>query len=421
MTWIAVVRKALQSVSQMDGFEGTRNAVFGLWLALDAAPKLARDMYRGFSESKLQTEAAELEQDQILGTPPAATRTRADKEKLLWWLAVRLRALENLLYDIADGSPVRRASDCRARFGSQSAFILMRDPLHRAAKTGDSFRRRGLRRARVIPTKIDDLEVKLVFADDPRGRTRAARAVPLSSGAGLFKDLKLTFNEVDGGFIVSDAIAPSQLDVIRDQIAMASTADCIGVVYPELTISKPTALEVARCLADGSWKCELSFLVVGSHHEKTDEGWFNVAAIMDGYGNALEPHRKLFQFLDGEGPHEAIEHGTRLPVLVMEQAVVAFGICLDFCNLAEDPPYADLDVDYVVVPSYGGASTMKGHIRRSTELLEKLKSRTIVVQQFYAPKPTPDDPLGYVLARVEPAVPTLADLEKTVPWTVCSL
>ncbi|ESZ22829.1 hypothetical protein [Mesorhizobium sp. L2C084A000] len=422
MAWIAVVRKMLKSIRQMDGLEGTRNAVYGLWLAIDAAPKLVRDMYRGFPESKLQSEAAELEQHQIFADPPAALRTRADKEKLLWWLAVRLRALENLLYDIADGSPVRRASDCMASHAKQSAFILMRDPLHRAAKTGDSFRRRGLRHARVIPTKVDDLEVVLVFADDPRGRTRAARAVPLSSGAGLFKDLQMTIEDVNGGFIVTNAIAPSQLDVIRDQIAMASAVDCIGVVYPELTVSKPTAHEVARCIGDSSWKCELSFLVVGSHHEKTDDGWFNVAAIMDGYGNALEPpHRKLFQFLDGEGPHEAIEHGTYLPVLVLEQAVVAFGICLDFCNLAEDPPYPNLDVDYVIVPSCGGASTMKGHIRRSTELLEKLKSRTMVVQQFYAAKPTASDPLGYVLARVDPAVPTLADLEKTVPWTVCSL
>ena len=421
MAWIAVVRKTMERINHMDGIEGTRNAVFALWLALDGAPKLIRDKYRGFSELRLQKEAAELGQDEIFTNPPAAAHTAAEKENLLWWLAVRLRALETLLYDISDGSPLRRASDCRARFGKRSAFILMRDPLHRAAKTGDSFRRRGLRHARVIPTKIDELDVKLVFADDPRGRSRAARAVPLSSGAGLFENLKFTIEDLDGRFIVSNAIVPSQLDVIRDQIAMASEADCIGVIYPELTVSKSTALSVSRSLADHSWECALSFLVVGSHHEKTDEGWFNVAAIMDGYGNLLEPHRKLFQYLEGEGPHEAIENGTTLTLLILEQAVVAFGICLDFCNLSEEPPYLDLDVDYVVVPSCGNASTMNGHIRRSTQLLEKLKSRSIVVQQFYDPKPSPNDPLGYVLARVDRTVPTLAEIEKTVPWTFCSL
>lgn len=89
-------------------------------------------------------------------------------------------------------------------------------------------------------------------------------------------------------------------------------------------------------------------------------------------------------YSDGEGPHEAIELGNCIPVLVLEQAILAFAICLDFCNLPEDPPYPDLDIDYVIVPSCGGASTMQGHIRRSSVLLAKLKSRTMVVQQYFA-------------------------------------
>lgn len=423
MAWIDVVRETLKGVEQIaDGLEGTRNAVFGLWLAIDGAPSNVRDLYRGFGEEKLQSEAAALAPDEIFGNPPGGVRTRTEKEALLFWLAVRLRALEIVLYSIADGSPVKRSSDCEAHFGAESAYILMRDPLNRVAKTGDLFRRRGLRHARVIPTNIGDFSVKLVFADDPRGRKRAERGTPLSSGAGLFEGLELKTENVGDGFIVIDAIVPSQLVIIRDQIATASAADCIGIVYPELTVSKPTALEVSGSLANGSWECELSFLVLGSHHAKIDDGsWFNVAAIFDGYGNPLEPHRKLFRYNEGDGPHEAIELGTSIPVLVLEQAVVTFGICLDFCNLAEDPPYPDLDVDYVIVPSCGGASTMRGHIRRSGELLAKLKSRTVVVQQFYAENPSPDDPLGYVLARIAQPEPTLTDVERTVPWTICSL
>lgn len=422
MAWLDDVKGALQDVDGIaDGLTGTRNAVFGLWYLIDNAPKTIRDLYRGFGEEKLQSEAKALAPDVMFATPPSGGRLRRQNEELLWWLAVRLRALEILLYSISDGAPVRRSSDCEAAFRGETAYILMRDPMNRAAKTGDSFRRRGLRHARVIPTTIDNFSVKLVFVEDPRGAQRAARRAPLSSGAGLFKDLEFRFEAVDDGFVVGDAIAPSQLDTIREQIAAATTADCMGVVYPELTVSRPTAFEVSRSIGEGDWDCGLSFLVVGSHHEKTEDGWFNVAAIMDGYGKILEPHRKLFRFNDGEGPHEAIELGTCIPVLVLEQAVVAFGICLDFCNLAEDPPYPDLDVDYVIVPSCGGQSTMNGHIRRSGELIDRLKSRTFVVQQFYADPVQPTDPLGYVLVRRGRPAPALADLERSDPWTICTL
>jgi hypothetical protein len=396
--------------------------LFGLWLAIDDAPKNVRDLFRGFSEDDLQRHADGLALPEFFDTPPARARTTNEKRDLLFWLAVRLRALESLLSSMDDGSPIRDPSDCLARFKGRSAYILPREPLHRSAKTGDSFRRRGLRRARVIPTKVDDFDVKLVFVDDPRGRDRADRRAEVRSGAGLFEHLCMKPEQVHGGFIITEANSPDQLEVIRRQVGEASSADCMSVVYPELTISKQTVSAVCQSLSDGTWDCSLSMLVMGSHHEPDPHGrFFNVAAILDGYGNLLEPHRKLFRFNDGDGPHEAIEMGTCIPVLVLGQAVVAFGICLDFCNLAEDPPYPNLDVDYVIVPSCGGESTMLGHIRRSAELLAKLKSRTVVVQQYYSDAPKPDDPLGYVMARTQPSDPLLKDVVRNIPWTVCTL
>lgn len=423
MLWSRAVRNALRSAeAECDGPKGTRNALLGLWLAIDDAPRNVRDLFRGFGEEELQKKADDLAAVELFDTPPAAARTTSEKKDLLFWLAVRLRALESLLSLMDDGSPVRDPSDCLATFKGRSAYILPREPLHRSAKTGESFRRRGLRRARVIPTRIDEFDVKLIFVDDPRGRDRADRGAEVRSGAGLFEHLNMQPEHIPGGFIIIDANSPGQLDVIRKQVGEASTADCMSVVYPELTISNQTVSAVCQFIADGSWDCTLSMLVMGTHHEIDSNGrWFNVAAILDGYGNLLEPHRKLFRFNDGDGPHEAIEMGTCIPVLVLGQAVVAFGICLDFCNLAEDPPYPNLDVDYVIVPSCGGASTMLGHVRRSGELLAKLKSRTVVVQQFYSDEPTPDDPLGYVMARTQSTDPALEDVVRKVPWTLCTL
>lgn len=130
MAWIDVVRETLEGVEEIaDGLEGTRNAIFGLWLAIDRAPSNVRDLYRGFSEEKLRSKSVSLAPHEIFRNPPGGGRTRAEKEALLWWLAVRLRALEAVLYDIADGSPVRRSSDCETSFGAKSAFLLLRDPL----------------------------------------------------------------------------------------------------------------------------------------------------------------------------------------------------------------------------------------------------------------------------------------------------
>ena len=342
-------------------------------------------------------------------------------ERLLRFLAVRIRALENELYSLSDGAPARQPAHCEVRFEEDSAFLLLRNSRVRTAKTGDSFRRRALRSSRLFPKKIGDFNVKLVFPHDPRGRSRALRNSVISMGAGLFENLELKVRSVSGGFIVEDAVAPLQLDVIRDQIVRASKHDCVGVTFPELTIGKATADAVASRLGDGTWDCELSIMVVGSRHEAAaPERWFNVATILDGYGTVINSHRKLFRFSDGEGPHEAIELGDTVVVVVLEQVVLTFGICLDFCNLSEEPPYPDLDVDIVVVPSCGGASTMRGHIRRSGDLIRKLKSKSFVVQQHYAERPTSSDPLGYVLARTSSSEPTIEDVTRREPWTLAT-
>src|SRR5206468_1253175 len=110
-------------------------------------------------------------------------------------------------------------------------------------------------------------------------------------------------------------------------------------------------------------------------------------------------HRKLFQYSDGSSEAESIQLGEELQILVLPDAIFAFGICLDFCNTSEDPPYADLDVDYVLVPSCGNESTMVGHIKRSAEYMDRQMTRTLVVQQFYADPPPAGAPLGWVLAR----------------------
>ena len=61
-----------------------------------------------------------------------------------------------------------------------------------------------------------------------------------------------------------------------------------------------------------------------------------------------------------------------------------------------DVPLADSvedrgGTDYVVVPSCGEESTMQSHIQRSTEILTRLKCRSLVVQQLHREKPRADE------------------------------
>lgn len=107
-----------------------------------------------------------------------------------------------------------------------------------------------------------------------------------------------------------------------------------------------------------------------------------------------------------------------MQVLVMEEGLFAFGICLDFCNISERPPYLDLDVDYVLIPSCGNETTMSSHVDRSGELMIKLKARTVVVQQHFPPKPDGTSPLGYVLARLDADRPALETLVTNDPWHI---
>jgi predicted amidohydrolase len=210
------------------------------------------------------------------------------------------------------------------------------------------------------------------------------------------------------------------LEAIRGQIRDASIAQCTGVIYPELTITANTLTAMCDGLSDGSWsECNVSMIVAGSRHHTDAEGnRFNVSTVLDGYGNQVGEHKKLFRYSEGVGPHEAIELGSELQVLVMEEGLFAFGICLDFCNMSESPPYLDLDIDYVLVPSCGKESTMKSHVERSTDIMAKLKSRTVVVQQYYREKPEDPGPVGYVLARTGPEVPQLDSLASDTAWNI---
>jgi hypothetical protein len=424
--WTEDVRQVIVAAEAMcDGFYGTRNALLGLWSVMNRAPSNIRDLYRGFKEEELESESAALDFDDLFDGMLFSAETRMEAEHLYRALAVRTRTLERLVLNLANGGSTRRAEDCLATFGNDQAYLLLRSPANRPAKTSDPFRRRGLRYSRLLPTTVRDFDVKLVFADDPRGRARLKAGNSQNFAACLFKDFEPEIVQVKGGFIVRDSASPQQIDEVRNHISESSQAACAGVVFPELTIGKGTLEGMAVGIREGSWDTSsISLIVAGSRHVDDGTGKvFNIATIFDGYGRVLAEQPKLFAYLDGPGPHEAIELGRTIHVFVFEDMLIAVGLCLDFCNLAETPPYLDLDVDIVAVPSCGSEKTILSHIRRSGDLLSGLKAKTMVVQQYHADKgddPT-NQPLGYVLVRNAKEEPTLDMVKQYQPWTVWKL
>jgi hypothetical protein len=421
MDWTDTVRELVkEAAASPEGLSGTRDALYCLWLAIRRAPDPVRDMFRSIDEDWLANEAARLDLASIFTDVPMAAGSTAESEALLRALAVRVRVLEELFLSMYDGAPLQTGADCVARGGGTSAYIVPRPPKSRAAKTGDYFLRRGLRDCRIIQSRIGDFDVELIFPEDPRSRLRAINETEFVVGAGLFENLKLVLETKNERFLVSDAVSPNQLEVIEAHLAAATKRACAAVVYPELTIGRTTLGEISRRLSNGTWDVpHLSILVAGSMHAADGGRTYNVATVFDGYGQTVVQHRKLYRFSKGATLIEDIDLGTKLHVVVLEDAIFTIGICLDFCNLMETPPYVELDVDFVVVPSYGTETTMVGHVERSTDVMKKLKCRTVVVQQF--DEPVKPQPLGYVLARINENVPPLGDLATDLGWNILIL
>ncbi|UGY20960.1 hypothetical protein HAP48_0049300 (plasmid) [Bradyrhizobium septentrionale] len=421
--WLDEVRRALEFAEENVGADivATRNALYALWRAMDGAPGTTRDLFRRFDEDTLVADAAGLSTNGLFSGIPLTAANQLQRKELLYALAVRLRCVEDLLHEMMDGVPIRSEAQCLATYEGREGFVLLRQPRHRIAKTRQTFRKRGLRRSSIFPLNIGDYRVKPLFFEDPRARDRMIAQRDLSLGAGLFEGLSFDLGHDAGGFFVKGVTAGNQIDVIRDDLASASNSGCDGVVYPELTVTRETLGEIETRIGGGDWRSDLSFLVPGSLHEEVGGQRFNICSILNGYGGKIGEHRKLFQFTDGANDAESIELGIELPVLILPDATIAFGICLDYCVSGEDPPYEDLDVDYFLVPSCGNGTTMEGHIDRSKKYVDVRKTRTLVVQQFFDERCVGDPPIGYVLCRRDDTRLTVPQTEMRIRWGIYNI
>lgn len=416
--WMDGARRDWQRVEAMaDGVPGTRDAILSVWRLMSSAPSNVRDLHRGLDERELRAEAEAAAGS--AGLPPLPDPETGGRRDAFWKvLAVTLRALELRLISLSGGSAPRRGAQCRATSGGLSAYLVPMEPRRKEARSGSSFRNRGLVHFRVLPDRVGDFRLSVTFAEHPMPGTGDERRA-ITMAAGLFEGIGFDLESTPGGFRVLDATARDQAETIRSALRRADDEACLAVVFPELTIGSSALRRIKAEMAGGSWEMRrLGVVVAGTRHAEIEGDWYNVATVLDRYGGTVAEHRKLFRFCDWSGSHEDIALGDAVEVVVVDGWVMALGVCLDFCNLTEASPYPELDVDFVLVPSCGGRATMQGHVTMSGDVLMKTKARSLVVQQHLDDRdPSPDPPLGYVLARTGKSPPDPERLMTRDTWT----
>ncbi|WP_105405163.1 hypothetical protein [Neorhizobium sp. T7_12] len=424
--WLEGVNRQLRLAGQKDAttLRGLKEIIFGLWSVMQASDATIRDYFRSYPEGDLVKAASVLDLAGCLAeiTAPAdnARATRAVFKDL----AARLRALENLFYAEHNGATAKNSAAYEVEFDGRRGYFLDWAPKNRTPGEKGTFAKRALARSRILPRAIGNAEVKIHVLDDPRGALRAsAGATKLHFGAGLFQDLKFQMQYNDDGFIVDGVTCAGQAQTIGNQLVAATQAGCSGVVYPELTITGDVLEGICATIAGGELPIELSLVVAGSRHKKCADGLTrNTATVVDGYGEPKVEQNKFFRYSEGPKPSESIEPGTELSIVVLADAVLACAICLDFCHRTEHPPYDDLDVDLIVVPSCGEVVTMDSHLRKAQDIHLNRKVNTLVVQQFHdGQEPKDADPLGYILAPHALQAAAASELGTREPWSIVAV
>lgn len=167
--------------------------------------------------------------------------------------------------------------------------------------------------------------------------------------------------------------APQRRASIDDTLQRAQHSGAVVVVFPEFTVDLQQRQAIAEYLIqhpNGS----VQLVVAGSFHEPEPGGdplqAYNTAPVLVANGLALFKHRKLRLFGDEDHGAECALIGNTLHVLLTPLGGMTVMICKDYLDGDDRVRTAlhEVLVDWVWVPSYGNATTLKLHKQRAREL-----------------------------------------------------
>ena len=364
-------------------------ALARLWLAMQSPPPAVRYAFADLKELTFADAHARAADLALEARPEWKPDFGPNLSDLVKSVAIEIRALDKALIECRE---LGRSDDPNLdylAFGERGVFILPRISGSRPkGKRNQEFERRGLVHHRLVPVTVEGIPVRL-YSPSIRGPGMDGGSVDLVSA--LFDKVRPTFttSENNADFHVSALSNEVELvAALESQMCeLANGKAFMAVVWPELTIS-PALLSTLqykleeRALQDDV--AQFGFAVAGSWHCTLEHGgMINAAPVLDSFGVPLFKviKRERYQLKDTE-TLEAIQPGAELPILMYGSVLIAFGICKDFCERRHPTPYPNLDVDLILVPSFGDAQTMDDHEIAAGNTAMRYAGRCFVVQQF---------------------------------------
>lgn len=350
------------------------------WCVLLSMPSNLREKYTALKEGWAGGFGLDAETERLRLSGLALEGLDTVAANRLRWLAAMTRLLDDRLASL-DYWPEDRSrwSQDDWRPGDYPCFVV---PVKREyrLKDGKEAEYRATRYHALVPAHVGELDIELVLHEDSTGEGEPSA---WRYGAAVFDDVIVEPEHIgEDEFLLVAAPGPSAEDAIEEQVAKALGDRCDVLAWPELTVP-PDRLDKIRAVLGRnplSSPERIPIVVAGSWHVPVGGGHVNRCEVLQGKGKSLThcDKRRRFEFL---GRKEAIEPTRRIPIVVMDDRLVAVSICLDFCDDRVPDLYADLGLDLVIVPSMGKETTTESHQRHATTLQSRQGGVTILVQQ----------------------------------------
>lgn len=216
----------------------------------------------------------------------------------------------------------------------------------------------------------------------------------------VFDGLSLVRDEAFEKFVAHDAPCRDEDKALAEHASAAYAGNIVGALWPELTMPPARRQKLAdhleACALDSPPGRGPAFVAAGSWHEVDGASIRNRLHVLSGSGQARFYHDKTMPVTSKTLGEEALDPSYRISVLIGEDALIAFAICRDFCEAQITKVYLLLDVDLIVVPSYGDQKTILAHRQQAHALATDPGTRSFVVQQT-VPEMVEACGAGYVL------------------------
>lgn len=301
--------------------------------------------------------------------------------------AVQARALDNFLFQnrLTRGKPDDPDNDffCEEMDCHAIPRPLAEPPSDPMAVTTRTYRRRGLVRHRIIPRNCSGFDISLEWHPDLSVAFRGKDHVVVG---GLFRNLSLVRDEAFEHYVAREAPCEAEAEALAAQAAAAYQDNAIAALWPELTMPPARREKLAAALRSQALGSApgtgAAFCAAGSWHEVDGAEVRNRMHILSAMGRPRFHHDKSLPLESKTLGKEELTPSYRVPILIGEDALIAFAICRDFCDDQVSTLYRDLDVDVVIVPSYGDKATIDAHQHQARNLSDDPGTRVFVVQQI---------------------------------------